>query len=147
MDYIPRHPQPFTLAEATHLEVPVLTEGSVQSSRCLTRSSETVLTEIARLQNSLNHLERTQDELKENMTGSNEEDSVLEEAYMDNSKVIASQKERVTILKMALSNKGIPYSSHYDVPSNPQTQARSPSGGTSSDAATHSQADDGGIDL
>ncbi|KZT20403.1 hypothetical protein NEOLEDRAFT_1245278, partial [Neolentinus lepideus HHB14362 ss-1] len=130
MDYIPRHPQPFTLAEATRLEVPVITE------------------EIARLQNSLNYLQRTQDELKEHLTGSSEEDAVLEEAYTDNSKVIASQKERITILKMALSNKGMPYSNHYDASPNLPGAVRS--AGTSLNTtvtATSLQTDDGGIDL
>jgi len=132
MDYIPRHPQPFTLAEATQLEVPVITE------------------EIARLQNSLNYLQRTQDELKEHLTGSSEEDAVLEEAYTDNSKVIASQKERITILKMALSNKGMPYANHYDASPNPPGAVRSASAGTSWNTTvteTSLQTDDGGIDL
>ncbi|EPQ59464.1 hypothetical protein GLOTRDRAFT_34638 [Gloeophyllum trabeum ATCC 11539] len=129
MDYRPRHPQPFTLTEATQLEVPIITE------------------EIARLQNSLSHLQRTQDELKEHITATEAGDTVLEEAYTDNSRVIASQQERIAILKMALSNKGIPYSSHYDIGSQSQGTGRSSPGAPTTHAMTERSADDRGIDL
>ncbi|KAI0719598.1 hypothetical protein C8T65DRAFT_44004 [Cerioporus squamosus] len=100
MEYKPRYSQPFTLEEARLLAVPIITE------------------EISRLQNSLSHLQRTQEELKEALTAS-PGDPDLSEAFEENEVVIGSQSERITMLQMVLSEKGIHMSAHYYV--QPQT--------------------------
>ncbi|KAH8113242.1 hypothetical protein DFH11DRAFT_327245 [Phellopilus nigrolimitatus] len=97
MDYTPRHSQPFTFGQALQLEIP------------------TIATEISRLENSLQHLNQTQDELNEHLSGSSEDDRELLDAVKENNAVIASQKERISMLKMALEAKGINTSSaHYN---------------------------------
>ncbi|KAI0638146.1 hypothetical protein C8Q77DRAFT_1153815 [Trametes polyzona] len=112
MEYRPRYSQPFTLEEARQLAVPIITE------------------EIARLQNSLVHLRRTQDELQDALAGS-PGDADLKEAYEENEDVIGSQKERITILRMVLVEKGVPMGAHYDVP-----QAQSRPGGAAAPTAS-----------
>ncbi|KAG5724962.1 hypothetical protein E4T56_gene12490 [Termitomyces sp. T112] len=99
MDFIPRYAQPFTLAEAIKIDVAVITE------------------EITRLQNSLRHLNQTQTTLQEyiNEEPSNDVDSEIIKALEENKTVIGSQEERIFILKLALSDKGVHYGSHYDV--------------------------------
>ncbi|KAI0068779.1 hypothetical protein BV25DRAFT_1786088, partial [Artomyces pyxidatus] len=101
--YQPRHSQPFTLAEAVGLDVPIITD------------------EIARLHNSLQHLKETQQELRQ-LIQEPEKDPVLLEAFQDNETVITygylgisgSQEERISILNMALVEKGVIASSgHY----------------------------------
>ncbi|KAF8165263.1 hypothetical protein B0H34DRAFT_230861 [Crassisporium funariophilum] len=103
MDYTPRYQQPFTLAEAIGLDVSVISE------------------EISRLQNSLKYLKETQELLRESLLVFGDPDPELTEAYEDNH---GSQEERITILKMALTEKGIVAGSHYDVPA---LQAATPS--------------------
>lgn len=147
MDYRPRYAQPFTLEQAVHLDVPIISE------------------EIARLQNSLSLLRSTQEQLKE----ANEADPDPEfvKAIEENDEVIGSQEERVSILRMALAAKGIPMSdTHYslDPPTTCNTRtvertaatttepqrAFEPEQPASSPNATsqHFQTeDDGGIDL
>jgi len=95
MDYKPRYPQPFTLAEATALDVSVISE------------------EISRLQNSLKYLSETQEVLKAALAES--PDAEIAEAFEENQVVIGSQEERITILKMAITEKGIVPGSHYDL--------------------------------
>ncbi|KAH9899911.1 hypothetical protein C8Q73DRAFT_339156 [Cubamyces lactineus] len=97
MEYRPRYSQPFTLEEARQLAVPIITE------------------EISRLQNSLTHLQRTQDVLQDALSTS-PDDADFSQAFEENEVVIGSQKERITMLKMVLSEKGVPMSAHYDVP-------------------------------
>ncbi|KDQ64585.1 hypothetical protein JAAARDRAFT_28227 [Jaapia argillacea MUCL 33604] len=104
MEYKPRYSQPFTLAEAVLLDIPTITQ------------------EITRLQHSLQHLRRTQDELRDYITSSSTPDNDIEEAFAENSQVIGSQEERVGILKVALSHKGIIASSHYDLHTSTHTQ-------------------------
>ncbi|KAM5540466.1 hypothetical protein V8D89_005924 [Ganoderma adspersum] len=94
MDYIPRYSQPFTLQEARQLAVSVITE------------------EISRLQNSLAHLQRTQDELKEALSTA-PGDADLAEAFQENEIVIGSQRERVSMLLIVLTEKGVLMSAHY----------------------------------
>ncbi|KAH9938194.1 uncharacterized protein B0H18DRAFT_1112373 [Fomitopsis serialis] len=94
MDYRPRYSQPFTLQEAVGLDVSVITE------------------EIARLQHSLQHLRRTQTELK--VVSDEAPDPEFTKAIEENDLVIGSQEERVSILKMALTEKGVLMGSHYD---------------------------------
>ncbi|KAI0347248.1 hypothetical protein BDW22DRAFT_1351641 [Trametopsis cervina] len=145
MDYTPRYPQPFTLGEAVHLDVPVISE------------------EIARLENSLAHLQDTQTQLRE----ANEEspDPEFEKAIQENEDVIGSQEERISMLRMALSAKGVPVSFHTSigtagVSSGPQggdegsvstEPPRSPPAAMADTAATGSHDividEDGGIDL
>ncbi|THG95486.1 hypothetical protein EW026_g6182 [Hermanssonia centrifuga] len=60
---------------------------------------------ITRLQNSLGHLKRTQAELKEANEESPDEEWV--KAMEENADVIGSQEERVSILRMALAEKGV----------------------------------------
>ncbi|OCH92950.1 hypothetical protein OBBRIDRAFT_772640 [Obba rivulosa] len=95
MEYTPRYPQPFTLQEAVQLDVSVITE------------------EIARLQNSLEHLKKTQQGLREALEAS--ADPEFADAIGENEDVIGSQEERISILKMALAEKGIVIGSHYDI--------------------------------
>ncbi|KAK7470532.1 hypothetical protein VKT23_001957 [Stygiomarasmius scandens] len=105
MDYTPRYAQPFTLSEAIALDVSTITE------------------EIARLQNSLKHLNETQEFLKEAI-GAESTDTVdpeLTQAYEENQVVIGSQEERISILKLALTEKGVSTGTHYEL-----AQAREP---------------------
>ncbi|KZT74345.1 hypothetical protein DAEQUDRAFT_720508 [Daedalea quercina L-15889] len=93
MDYRPRYAQPFTLREAVRLDVSVITE------------------EMARLQNSLQHLRRTQTELRNAADAA--PDPEFTKAIEENDIVIGSQEERISILTMALTEKGVAMSSHY----------------------------------
>ncbi|KAG6333723.1 hypothetical protein ID866_5366 [Astraeus odoratus] len=81
MEYTPKYPQPFTLEKAVALDPEVASD------------------EIARLQNSIAHLKRTQDELKDYM-----EDPELRASR-------ASQDERIFMLKLALTHHGISHTS------------------------------------
>jgi len=133
MDYRPKYYQPFTLEEAVRMDVAVLTE------------------EITRLQNSLQHLKRTQTELQEARSSTPDPDIV--EAIKENELVIGSQEERISILKMALMEKGVFISSHYDLalaPSNAtsntqiDTSASAQDTNRSTHAGTgHQESDDG----
>jgi len=122
MEYRPRYSQPFTLGEAVRLDVSTITE------------------EITRLQNSIRLLKETQSQLEEVITSDPDEEFV--KAFDDNKLVIGSQEERISILKMALTEKGIHMGSHYDLP--PRSPPTSQSPGHSSDVQTY---DNGGIDL
>ncbi|KAF7332056.1 hypothetical protein MKEN_00086100 [Mycena kentingensis (nom. inval.)] len=94
MDYKPRYPQPFTLAEASLLDVQTITE------------------EIARLQNSVQRLDETQKILEQSIAS--DPDPELSKAFTENQTVIASQTERIGILKLALSTShGITMGAHY----------------------------------
>ncbi|KAF8913985.1 hypothetical protein CPB84DRAFT_1840752 [Gymnopilus junonius] len=104
MAYRPRFAQPFTLSQAIGLDVGVITE------------------EIARLQNSLKHLKETQTILKSALKEEGQPDPELSKAYEENELVIGSQEERISILKMALTEKGIVAGSPYDPQSAPQTE-------------------------
>ncbi|KII95119.1 hypothetical protein PLICRDRAFT_75166, partial [Plicaturopsis crispa FD-325 SS-3] len=96
MNYTPRYAQPFTLEQAILLDVPVITE------------------EIARLENSLARLKSTQEMLREHLSmEESEPDPELSEALAENELVIGSQEERIGILKIALTHKGITTSAHY----------------------------------
>ncbi|KZP32978.1 hypothetical protein FIBSPDRAFT_943943 [Athelia psychrophila] len=107
MDYTPRYPQPFSLEQAIHLEVPIISE------------------EITRLQHSLQHLKSTQEELREYVASESQPDPELVAAIVENEGVIGSQEERITILRLALSHKGIPTSNHYNL--SPQIAHATPS--------------------
>ncbi|KAJ7507920.1 hypothetical protein B0H11DRAFT_1969322 [Mycena galericulata] len=127
MDYKPRYAQPFTLAEASLLDVQTITE------------------EIVRLQNSLQRLDETQKMLREHLASiqpGEEVDHEITKAIEENETVIGSQVERISILKMALQTMGIVAGSHYDVPHTPAASH------TVTDlAAAHSGGEDGGVDL
>ncbi|CAL1700788.1 unnamed protein product [Somion occarium] len=138
MEYRPRYPQPFTLAEAVRLDVPIIAE------------------EISRLQNSVERLRATQKELNEAVAESPDPD--FSKAIEENDIVIGSQEERVSMLKMALTEKGIPSSPHYDpfpVPPLRRTQSQQPAQESSSQTQTpptrrgfqNQDHVDGGIDL
>ncbi|KAG6821626.1 hypothetical protein H0H93_000135 [Arthromyces matolae] len=98
MDFIPRYAQPFTYLEALKLDVAVITE------------------EIARLQNSLLHLKHTQAILQECIDAepSTTVDPELTNALEENKTVIGSQEERILLLKLVLTEKGVHYGKHYD---------------------------------
>ncbi|KAG8984567.1 hypothetical protein FRB90_005223 [Tulasnella sp. 427] len=98
MEFRPRHPQPFSLEVAEQLSVPEITG------------------EIARLQNSLKHLQSTQTELEPYISGS-ERDQDLVNAYEENRQTIASQEERITMLRFALERKGASFAAnpHYQL--------------------------------
>jgi len=116
MDYKPQYPQPFTLAQARALDVSVISE------------------EISRLQNSLKHLKETQDLLEAELR-TKLPDADITQAFEENRAVIGSQEERITILKMAISEKGIIPGSHYDLAPNSQPLSTQPN---SSHATTSS---------
>jgi len=110
MDYTPRHSQPFTLEQAILLDVVIISE------------------EITRLQNSLQHLKKTQEELREHVATSSPPDPDFIEAIAENEDVIGSQEERVMMLRLALAHKGASTSSgHYDL-SPAQRQPARPNG-------------------
>ncbi|KIP10721.1 hypothetical protein PHLGIDRAFT_47858, partial [Phlebiopsis gigantea 11061_1 CR5-6] len=87
MEYSPRYPQPFTISQAVGLDVGMITE------------------EIARLQNSLAYLRSTQAQLKE--VNDESPDPEFTKAMEENDDVIGSQEERISMLKIALTEKGI----------------------------------------
>jgi hypothetical protein len=70
MEYTPRHPQPFTLAQARALDVPIIFE------------------EIARLENSLVHLRRTQEELEAFVRDTADDDQEIHSALEENRTVM-----------------------------------------------------------
>ncbi|POY69888.1 hypothetical protein BMF94_7112 [Rhodotorula taiwanensis] len=114
MDYKPRHAQPVTLAQLRQLEPELLTN------------------EIARLENSVQHLEASNVELKQwaGMTTGAEtaesHDEVDEEtrrefaeAAHENEETIASQRERLSMIRLVLEEKiGVDATNpHYELPS------------------------------
>ncbi|KAK0230911.1 hypothetical protein IW262DRAFT_1341163 [Armillaria fumosa] len=138
MEYTPRYAQPFTLNQAIQLDIPVMTE------------------EIARLQNSLQHLRETQELLGQHIAENpNEQDADIENAFKENETVIGSQEERVAMLKMAISEKGVNPGSHYAVsPSDGVLAERDivrrstgPVAGDPTNEAVAESDDDGGIHL
>lgn len=103
MEFRPKHPQPFSLSEALKFDPATITE------------------EIARLENSLQHLRRTQDELR-----LYSDDPELSQYLGENEEVIASQAERVDMLNIALNEKGVVASgSHYEPAKTPAAAAAS----------------------
>ncbi|PBL02414.1 hypothetical protein ARMGADRAFT_1158956 [Armillaria gallica] len=138
MEYSPRYAQPFTLNQAIQLDIPVITE------------------EIARLQNSLQHLRETQELLGQYITENpDEQDAEIEKAFKENEIVIGSQEERVGMLRMALSEKGVNPGSHYavsppnGVPAERDTVQRSTGGPVTGDQTNvvAESGDDGGVHL
>ncbi|KAG5648983.1 hypothetical protein DXG03_000332 [Asterophora parasitica] len=123
MDFIPRYAQPFTLAEAVTLDVA--------------------------------HLKQTQTGLQEYIDSEPPEDvdPEITKALEENKTVIGSQEERILILKLALSEKGVHYGSHYELNSKDTTSpaaAETPSTHPSTTATETSQAepdDEGGVYL
>jgi len=95
MEYKSHYNQPFTLGEAIQLDISTITE------------------EISRLQNSLFHLKRTQEELQE--AAEHAPDPEFDKALEENEDVIGSQEERISILKMALTERGVRMGGHYEV--------------------------------
>ncbi|KAG8687789.1 hypothetical protein FRC12_019111 [Ceratobasidium sp. 428] len=75
------------------------------------------LTEISRLQHSLQALGSTQTQLQEAIVGEVSPDPELEQALQENSIVIASQEERIVMLRKALEAQGaaIADNPHYDI--------------------------------
>ena len=90
MEYAPKYAQPFTLQEARGLDVPIITEGPCyvpavhRANRTYSVSRDL---EISRLQNSIAHLQRTQDELKDALS-TTPDDPDLTEAFEENEVVM-----------------------------------------------------------
>lgn len=113
--------------------------------------------EIARLQNSLQHLRETQELLAQYIAENpDDKDAEMEKAFKENETVIGSQEERIGMLRMALSQKGVNPSSHYALsPSNGipterdtvQRSTDSPVGGDQMNEMVAESDDDGGIHL
>ncbi|KAG6890553.1 hypothetical protein C0992_000813 [Termitomyces sp. T32_za158] len=107
--------------------------------------------EISRLQNSLQHLKQTQTTLQEYIdeAHSQDVDPEITKALEENRTVIGSQEERILILRLALSEKGVHYGSHYDSQSGvPIAKTSQPSTALHSvPTATSSEDDDSGIHL
>ncbi|TXT08866.1 hypothetical protein VHUM_02994 [Vanrija humicola] len=104
----PAHPQPFTLAEAQQLDV------------------STIVAEISRLENSLAHLASSQAELAAFLA--DDEDDDLRAAHTENAGVIASQEERIAMLRHVLEGKvGAESLGHYGIA--PAGETRTQSGG------------------
>ncbi|KAJ7129562.1 hypothetical protein C8R44DRAFT_777082 [Mycena epipterygia] len=150
MEYTPRYTQPFTLSEARLLDVETITE------------------EIARLQNSLHRLGDTQEMLREHIASiqpGEDVDPEITKAIEENETVMyacsnaaarcpfsssfvrcsGSQSERVSILKMALADKGIVAGDHYDF-TPPFSRAQVVAGATPAGAHPPVE-EDGGVDL
>lgn len=123
MDFIPRHRQPFTLQQAIGLNIAEITEGTQTKTALYMPFILAQFAEIDRLQNSLAHLRKTQDELRDAL--SSDPDPVFKEAIEENEEVMyaffleykfpflvlmlyyrGSQEERIRMLRMALSHKG-----------------------------------------
>ncbi|KAF8484924.1 hypothetical protein DFH94DRAFT_717006 [Russula ochroleuca] len=126
MEYRPKHPQPFSLSEALKFDPATITE------------------EISRLQNSLQHLRRTQDELR-----SHSDDPELSLALQENEAVIASQAERISMLNIALNEKGVVASGdHYEPTQTSAATSRQPPAPPSDTVIDDSnEANDGGVML
>ncbi|KAF9008979.1 hypothetical protein BDQ17DRAFT_1349302 [Cyathus striatus] len=100
------------------------------------------------------HLKETQITLQDCISSDSPPDPELTKAMEENEVVIGSQEERISILKMALEEKGVLAGTHYDLPSNPVvTIAQLPSSdpsrvSTTNPAVNHAIEDgDNGIHL
>ncbi|KZT62200.1 hypothetical protein CALCODRAFT_490384 [Calocera cornea HHB12733] len=92
-----QHSHPFTLEEATLLPFGTLTQ------------------EIARLQHSISHLQRSQIALKQHLT-SEVPDAELVDAVLHNEQAILAQNERITLIEHAIAQKGgASASGHYAI--------------------------------
>lgn len=91
MDWKPRYPQPFTAAQLRELDVPTITQGLY---KCLDHflvqvvsNVSSSLKEISRLDNSLQHLGRTQKELHDHLS-ENPDDEEVSKAMLENQHVM-----------------------------------------------------------
>lgn len=91
MDWKPRYPQPFTAAQLRELDVPTITQGLY---KCLDHflvqvvsNVSSSLKEISRLDNSLQHLGRTQKELHDHLA-ENPDDEEVSKAMLENQHVM-----------------------------------------------------------
>ncbi|KAG2149126.1 uncharacterized protein EDB93DRAFT_1043164, partial [Suillus bovinus] len=108
--FTPCHPQPFTFQQAISFDPEVSAD------------------EISRLQNSISHLKRTQEELQEYA-----DDPDVAQAIKENNQTLsigtcvhrASQDERIFMLKLALTQRGASNatSAHYDLPPEPEPES------------------------
>ncbi|KLO18030.1 hypothetical protein SCHPADRAFT_134227 [Schizopora paradoxa] len=118
MDYKPKYKQPFQFSEILLLDIPTLAQGELLNL-CLLKSQRTnqnLISEVAKVELSIHHLKRTQDELRAYIQSDDSEspDRELETALEENDVAIAAQEERVSMLRLALQSKGVnlPRSSH-----------------------------------
>ena len=89
MEYSPKYKQPFTFAQACKLDVPTITKGLLRLFKTVTvLVKDEIMVEIERLENSLFHLDRTQAELKEHLTGSPDEDREFLTVIKENDEVM-----------------------------------------------------------
>ncbi|TYJ57708.1 hypothetical protein B9479_001562 [Cryptococcus floricola] len=92
VSFSPHHSQPFTLEEAVNLEL------------------DTLITEVIRLTNSLEHLYSSQDQLQEFLESEEgredpESQQACIEAIRENEELMPRQNERIALLAAALINK------------------------------------------
>jgi len=126
MEFKPRYPQPFTIAQAIEFDVSVITE------------------EIARLQNSITHLKGTQQLIQTHLETEGD-DAELAAVLRENEEVIASQQERISMLQFVLRERGITGIEHYTLPApNSSVTSRAQSSQLTFD---NNISEDGGIDL
>ncbi|KAF8608012.1 hypothetical protein BDV93DRAFT_285726 [Ceratobasidium sp. AG-I] len=97
----PIHAQPFTFDQACQLDSPTIS--------------------AARLQHSLGALASTQKQLQEAINEDDHPDPDLVLAFQENSSVVASQEERIVMLRKALEAQGaaIADNPHYEVQQGP----------------------------
>lgn len=86
----------------------------VQRSEVETWDVPTITEEIARLQNSMMHLDETQKILAEQMVAE-PDDAEWKVAHDENVETISSQNRRIEMMKQVLEGKGIMYNAHYGV--------------------------------
>lgn len=88
MDYLPRYRQPFTFAQAVQLDIPTILQGLASIHGATSILSDFFCTEITRLEHSLEHLVRTQHELRHHLATEGEGDEDLNAAVKENDTVM-----------------------------------------------------------
>ncbi|GAA6050572.1 hypothetical protein JCM3770_001468 [Rhodotorula araucariae] len=142
--FTPAHDQPVTLAQLRLLEPELLSNGALPSRpappvrpRARTRAdaARALHTEIARLQNSIAHLERSNGELRAFVRGEGDDDGdsldddtrrEFEDTVRENEETIACQQERIEMIRVALEEQvGVDARNpHYIVAGSAPTAAR-----------------------
>src|SRR5271170_3967319 len=76
--------------------------------------------EVLRLENSIKHLRRSNEELRDHESSAEEDTSWIAPVIAENDEVIAKQSERVDLIKAEISNRGT-VSDHADDSANMQS--------------------------
>jgi len=129
MAFVPEHPQPFSLEVAVQLSIPEITG------------------EIDRLQLSIQHLESTQQQLLQYLTGSDADNVDLLEAFKENKATIASQNERIFMLRIALERKGATVAANPHYATIPSRAPAAVAARTEATGANNADMADGGLYL